>query len=357
MDDLLDLLDTLRTDALRAKTQERVLLASFVARFGNMTEAFSNAYVSSIVRAGVALGHEHVCELGQVEACRTSTLMPFDYFHDNLGIWEEPCRPITGYHSAMGGEELKKQAHARSLIQKSMMRLQHRHGLKGGISDGGPYNVIAPPTGTSSLPPTPTGAPALVRTPSGSLKRRGTNDMGGAGTGDQDTTFNPDHIVEPMLFNAKDVENSPYGQHQLGAIAAGSFASENKKRKHSHLDNQGGRAVSSALQFRSTQELEWDDVADMFSHGGNTRGIDINYDFNTVDHLGKRNIFAPFVREFDRSILRPDRENTLELESDEDISDEVVLQRHRDALREMKLKLDAAIESRKQLSQQRGRKR
>lgn len=358
LDELLSLLDTLRTDALRAKTQERVLLASFAARFGNMTEAFSNAYVSSVVRAGVALGHENVCELGQVEECRASTLMPFDYFHDNMGIWEEPCRPITGYRTALGGDELKKQAHARSLIQKSMMRLQHRHGLKGGITDGGPYNVVLPPVSTSSAPPTPTGAPAIVRTPSGSLKRRGTYDSGGVGTGEQDTTFNPDHIVAPMLFNAKDVENFPYGQHQLDLIAAGSFARENKRRKHDHPDGiRGGEATSLASRFRSTHELEWDDVANMFFHGGNTRGVDINYDFSSNDQLGKQNIFAPFVRAFDRFSIKPDMDTVPESELDEVMGDEAILQRHRDALHEMKLKLDAALESRKQGSQQRGRRR
>lgn len=319
-----------------------------------MTDAFANAYVSSVVRAGVALGHENVCELGQDETCRASTLMPFDYFHDNMGIWEEPCRPITGYHTAQVGDELKKQAHARSLFQKSMMRLQHRLGLKGGITDGGPYNVIVPHTSNSSAPPTPTGAPAIVRTPSGSLKRRGTNDSGGVGTGDQDTTFNPDHVVEPMLFNTKDVENFPYGLHQLG-LAASSFASGSKKRKHAHLDDSRG---DDNLRYKSTQELEWDDVANMFFHGGNTRGIDINYDFSSNDQLGRRKIFAPFVRTFDRSsLVRPDFERAVEPEIDEDMSDEAILQRHRVALHEMKLKLDAALESRKQSSQQRGRKR
>jgi hypothetical protein len=237
-----------------------------------------------------------------------------------------------------------------------MMRLQHRLGLKGGISDGGPYNVEVPPKNSSSTPQTPTGAPSIVRTPSGQLKRRGTNDlMGATGTGDQDTTFNPDHIVEPMLFNTRDVENFPYGQHPLGVITAGSLSSEYKRRKLSHSEEDNLDAA--ALRFRSTQELEWDDVANMFFHGGNTRGVDVDYDFSSNDQLGKRNIFAPFVRAFDRSNFRPERSATLDSDFDEDINDEAVLQRHNDALQEMKLKLDAAIESRKQSSQQRGRKR
>mmetsp|Transcript_5245 Transcript_5245/g.9395 ORF Transcript_5245/g.9395 Transcript_5245/m.9395 type:complete len:1645 (+) Transcript_5245:114-5048(+) len=352
--DLLKLLDSLRTDALQVKTQERVLLAALASRCGNMSEAFSNAYVSSIVRAGVALGHENVCEIGQNEECRASTMLPYDFFHDNVGVWEEPCRPATGYHPAVGGDELKKQAHARSVIQKSLKRLQNRHGLKGGISDGGPYFPVAPVN--ASAPLTPSAVPPLVTTSSGSLKRRGSHDGPGvSGPGPSDTVFNPDHSVVPMLWKQNDVANYPYGLHELGAPIG---MSENKRRKLSHSEEKpGDQAASLALRHRSTQELEWEDVANMFFHGGSTRNIDINYDFDSNDHLGKKKIFAPFVRAFDRSSLDAEREGENEPNSDEDISDEAVLQRHQDVLDEMKLKLDSAFEDRKQLAQQRGRKR
>lgn len=351
LEDLLRLLDSVRTDALRAKTQERVLLAALASRCGNMSEAFSNAYVSSIVRAGAALGHENVCEIGQDEGCRASTLLPYDFFHDNLGVWEEPCRPTTGYHPAVGGDELKKQAHARSVIQKSMKRLQSRLGLKGGISDGGPY-FPAPPMNTPS-PTTPSAVPPLIRTPSGSLKRRGSIDFSGApGTGPQDTTFNPDHSVAPMTWNPTDVPNFPYGHYQLGAKPTGSMMSEK-----SNNGNDGNHQTAYlAAQHRSTQELEWEDVANMFFHGGSTRNIDINYDFSSNNHLGKKKIFAPFVQDFNSCSLKAECGTEQESSSDEDVSDETVLQRHQDGLDEMKLKLDAALESRKQPSQPRGRK-
>mmetsp|Transcript_35017 Transcript_35017/g.45232 ORF Transcript_35017/g.45232 Transcript_35017/m.45232 type:complete len:96 (+) Transcript_35017:153-440(+) len=95
----------------------------------------------------------------------------------------------------------------------------------------------------------------------------------------------------------------------------------------------------------------------MFFHGGSTRSIDINYDFGSSDHLGKKTIFAPFVRAFDRSSLEVEGKAESETQSDEDISDETIIQRHQDVLDEMKLKLDSALENRKHHSQQRGRKR
>lgn len=315
-----------------------------------MSEAFSNAYVSSIVRAGVALGHENVCEMGQDEGCRASTMLPYDYFHDNFGVWEEPCRPTTGYHDAVGGEELKKQAHARSVIQKSMKSLQNRLGLKGGITDGGPYFTAS--SANASAPSTPTTVQPIVRTASGSLKRRGSSGDGAAVAAPQDTTFNPDHSVEPMQWNPNDVVNLPYGEHELSA-------SEQKKLKTAHpSDAKQGEGASLAAQYRSSQELEWEDVANMFFHGGSTRNIDINYDFGSSDQLGKKKIFAPYVRTFDWSAFKLETEaESDDASSDEDISDDTVLQRHQDVLDEMKLKLDAALETRKQPPQQRGRKK
>jgi len=329
IEDLVKLLDTLRTDALRVKTQERVLLAALASRCGSMTEAFSNAYVSSIVRSGVALGHENVCEMGQDEACRASTLLPYDYFHDNVGIWEEPCRPLTGYHSAVGGSELKRQAHARSLIQKSMLRLQHRLGLKGGIADGGPY-FPAKSTSRPATPSTPAAVPQLVKTPSGSQKRN--SSLGLSGPGDDD--FNPEHSVEPMIWDPDDLGNSPYGEHEF----EGKCVVED---------------ASFAAQYSSTQELEWEDVANMFFHGGSTRNIDIDYDFGSQDQQGKKEIYAPYVQPFDVTSINS--ETGQEPYSDEDIRDETILQRHQDGLNEMKLKLDESLEKRKLLAQQRGR--
>lgn len=325
-----------------------------------MSEAFSNAYVGSIVRAGVALGHENVCELVQDEECRASTMVPYDFFHDNIGIWEEPCRPTTGYHLDVGGDELKKVAHARSAVQKSMKRLQHGLGLRGGIADGGPY--FSTSSKNSAVSSALASAPPLVRTQSGSMRRM---DSGAPIAGQPETLFNPDHNVVPMLWDSNDVSNLPYGQHQSQpeSTTIPSTTNENKKRKLSQSkESPIEEAASLTVENRSTQEVEWEDVANMFFHGGSTRSIDINYDFASSDRLGKKKIFAPYVNSFERSTLETEPPADDESDSDEDISDEAVLQRHQGGLDEMKLKLDAALESRKQPSsssqqQQRGRKK
>merc|ERR1712127_150501 len=166
---------------------------------------------------------------------------------------------------------------------------------------------------------------------------------------------NPDHSVVPMVWKPHDVASSPYGEHELEAPTG---MGENKKRKVSQTKDviPGDEIPSLALRYRSTEELEWEDVANMFFHGGSTRSIDINYDFGSNDHMGKKKIFAPFVRAFNPSSLNSEREDENEPSSDEDITDQAVLQRHQDVLDEMKLKLDSALEARKQ-PQPRGRKR
>jgi len=352
LEDLHTLLDSLRADAIQVKAQERVLLAALTSRCGNMSEAFSNAYTSSIVRAGVALGHENVCEIGQNEDCQASTMLPYDFFHDSVGVWEEPCRPITGYHHAIGGDELKKQAHARSMIQKSLKSLQNQHGLKGGISDGGPYYSEEP--ANPSVPSTQATVPPLVRTSSGSLKRRGS--YGGLGViGPSDSVFHPGHSVAPIKWDSNKLTNFPYGQHVPDAPG---IINENKEKKepHTNSENYGDEFAALTQQHRSTQELEWEDVANMFFHGGSTRNIDINYDFDSNNNLGKKKILAPFVQAVGRSFLNAQRAED-ETSSDEDISDKTVFQRHQDVLDEMRLKLDSALENRRQHPQQRGRKR
>jgi len=348
MEDLLVLLVNLRTEALQAKTQERVLLAALASRCGSMSEAFSNAYVSAIVRAGVALGHENVCEMGQDEGSRASTMLPYDYFHDAFGVWEEPCRPTTGFHSAIGSDELKKRAHARSVIQKSMKKLQSRLGLQGGILDGGPYFPIQ--SKNKSKQPTMAAAPPIQRSASGSLKRRASYDDGAG----QESNFNPEHYIAPMMWNPTGISNLPYGQYE-GAIPGatglpygqyeGAIPGATGKKKKRKLDSSQGDvvALSSAAQHCSSQEYEWEDVANMFF-----QGAAVDYDFGSNVQLGKKKIYAPYVNDFDRSTLK-----TLSAEDeggsspDEDISDETMLQRHQQVLDDMKIKLDAALESRK----------
>lgn len=358
MEELIKLLDSLRTDALQAKTRERVLLAALVSRSSNMTEAFSNAYVSSIIRAGEALTHEDVCEIVQDTDVRASTMLPFDYFQDNAGVWEEPCRPEQGYHSGLSGIEMKKEAHARSLLRKSMKRLQDQLGLKGGILDGGPYYPLAPTI--PSTPTTPTG-PSLMRSISGSAKQKGPGDYA-----PPDAAFNPGHFVPPMNWNINNVSNLPYGQYSLDSMqysSVGDILTDEKRKEYQA--NQKNSSISLAQKFRSTHEIKWEDVANMFLHGGNSRQIDINSVLTAEQgplgaddpaNAGKKKIYAPFVEPFNVSSLEaivPNEEDS----DDEDISDETIIKAHQEVLDEMKLKLDAALEKRKQLTQQRGRKK
>ncbi|KAL9183858.1 hypothetical protein ACHAXT_004714 [Thalassiosira profunda] len=334
VEDLLKLLDSLRKDALRAKTQERVLLAALASRCGTVTEAFSNSYVSSIVRAGVALGHETVCEMGQEEESKASTMLPYDFFHDDVGVWEEPCRPPAGFHSSVGGDILKKQAHARSVFQKSLKTLQNRHRLKGGVAEGGPYYPSSSSKNKkASSPSTASSVPPLVRTPSGSLKRRGSS-----GALAETDMFDPDFVVAPMVWNPDDVANTPYGLHDI-------VSRPSKKMKLS--DDQ----ASPAIPYRSSDEIEWEEVANLFVHGGSTGNIDISYDFDGASNLGKKKIIAPFVREIDWPNLELAEEEDESDSDEEDISDEAILERHQEVLREMKIKLDAVLEARKQNQQ------
>ena len=360
MDELIKLVDSLRSDALKGKTRERVLLAALISRSSNMTEAFSNAYVSSIVRAGEALTHEDVCEIVQDTDVKASTMLPFDYFQDNAGVWEEPCRPEQGYHVGLSGIEMKREAHARSLLRKSMKRLQDQLGLKGGILDGGPYYPVAPVV--TSAPSTPTGS-SLMRSLSGFAKQKSSSDYA-----PPDAAFNPGHFVPPMNWNTNDVSNLPYGQYSLEPMqfsSVGDVLTEDESKDY-YMVNEETVDVPLAQKFRSTHEVKWEDVANMFLHGGNSRQIDINSILSAEqgplgadDQSGKKKIYAPFVQPFDVSSIEAKVQNPEDSDDDEDedISDETIIKAHQEVLNEMKLKLDAALEKRKQLPQQRGRKK
>jgi hypothetical protein len=287
-------------------------------------------------------------------------MLPFDYFQDNAGVWEEPCRPEQGFHAGLCGVEMKKEAHARSLLRKSMKRLQDQLGLKGGILDGGPYYPVAPII--TSTPTTPT-APSLMRSLSGSMKQKSSSDYA-----PPDAAFNPGHFVPPMNWNINDVSNLPYGQYSLEPVqfsSVGDALNDDKRKEYSQLNGEDS-GISLAQKYRSTHEVKWEDVADMFLHGGNSRQIDINSvlsadqgPLGADEQTGKKKIYAPFVQSFDLSSLEAMFQDLDDSDGDEteDISDETILKAHQGVLDEMKLKLDAALEKRRQQTQQRGRKK
>jgi len=366
---LVSLLDSLRMEALKAKTQERVLLAALLSRRYNVSEAFSDAYVSSVIRAGEALGHEEVCEIVQDEECRASTMLPYDFFCDHRGVWEEPCRPPTGYHPDVTADELVKRAHARAAFQKSMKKLQTRLGLRGGVSDGGPYCPVTP---SSTPAPSPTAAhtpnPAILyRSTSSTLKRKGSQILGetslviGAGaTGLPDSLLNPpSHLSTPLTWDMNNSSNLPYGRHNTGdrpgivSVGGPSFM-DIKRRKTSHAPNYNKNTSSEGNKFthkyRSTLEIEWGDVAKMFLSGGSRRNIfGKPGDMGIANLKDKGTIIAPFIKEFDFDSFASRQQEKEELiSSDEDISDETVFRRHQEVLDGMKRKLDAALQKRQQ---------
>ena len=61
-----------------------------------MSEAFSNAYTSSMIRAGAALGYDDLGEIVQDDSTKCSSQMPFDILSDATGAWEDPCRSVGG---------------------------------------------------------------------------------------------------------------------------------------------------------------------------------------------------------------------------------------------------------------------
>lgn len=86
-----------------AKTRERVLLATLIARSGTMSEQFSHAYVSAMVRAGEALGHHELFEHVHDADLMASTMLPYDIYSDDSGAWEDTCRPKGGFTVGLTG--------------------------------------------------------------------------------------------------------------------------------------------------------------------------------------------------------------------------------------------------------------
>mmetsp|Transcript_16411 Transcript_16411/g.15859 ORF Transcript_16411/g.15859 Transcript_16411/m.15859 type:complete len:522 (-) Transcript_16411:153-1718(-) len=374
LDNLLIHLDDLRMCALRARSQERVLLAALISRHVRMSDSFANAYTSSMIRAGEALGYEDLCEIVQNEGAFASTLMPFDILSDSTGAWEDPCRPPSGFVPGLTGDELTEKAHARALIQKSLRKIQDRYRIEGGSSNAGPYtdlnntsssgdaDTISSVLSTSS----PKTIPSLNRSLSGLKRKPSFAEAKGLILGTPSSAvsalFNPNHYSSPFIWDNEDVENMPYGRHDE--------CSGDKPRKIS-IDVRlslggGGKRVcrsptskandyanfSKSGNHRSTHEIEWANVAAMFQpvcsterSSSHTRSISA-HGHSTPVPLGS-NIIAPYCRLIDVSNL-PEESDSDESDLEENISDEKILERHQKVLDGMKEKLDALMEVRQQ---------
>ncbi|KAI2507565.1 hypothetical protein MHU86_6858 [Fragilaria crotonensis] len=284
-EDAVQLLDGMRELALKAKCRERVLLAAVIAQRATMSETFADAYVSSMVRGGEALGHGELFEMVQDEITSTSTMMPYDIFSDETRAWEDPCRPANGFTSNLSGEDLVRRAHARAMIIKSLKKMQDRNRIKGGTSDSGPYAERPHLQGQTLLE-----AKAVQRTQSGSLKRRTSVSLPeqparvwtGAGQTNSVHQYNPQHVSTPLFWDTTSIENMPYGQHShsyrpcalslsspelMKGEAAGNDQRARSASSTITSSQQGlqGDATSSGTSLRrSTEEVDWADVAKAF---------------------------------------------------------------------------------------------
>lgn len=414
-------LDEKRIEALKVKAQERTLLAALVARKGRMSENFSHSFVSSLVRAGEALGHEEIFDFAQDEPAQASTMLPYDFFaEDVLGTWEDPCRPPGGFTSGLTGEEWVNRAHAQAMIRKSLKKLQDRYGIKGGAPNAGPYvdragsKDVASSSGsgggTRSSPPS--------RQPSG-LKRKASfsasSSDGGFGLSSSGhTMFNASHYSAPLNWDADLVENKPYGKRSSsGSAAASGGCSGGRQRSASkgrrspspsslrinpspeddaHSARRDRRALLGGGEgARTTFEIEWAGVASMFvavdsterkpsgspragasaaSYPGTPAAASPRACLPAMAGAsatgadkggGAGPIIAPMIRDFDYSILDEDGGGGSSDEGgpseEEDLSDEAVLRRHQEVLDDMKENLEFAMKLRKEIEEKQSRGR
>lgn len=360
--------------ALRARSQERVLLAALVSRRTRMSEPFSHAYTSSMIRAGEALGYENLCDIVQDETTMTSTLLPFDILSDYTGAWEDPCRPQRGFIAGQSADELSKRAHSRAIIQKSLKKLQDRHGIKGGTPNAGSYidsrqsesdasksgSFIG--TDNAILPPAKSSPPVRMKRKS---SFSGPTDISGLPHGLNSAAatalFNPNHYSSPFVWDTGDTQNLPYGRHehneqriQSSSQLRLSLLHGNIKLKKPRLDSSLTRSVTNTVDiFKSTHEIKWADVANMFQPAtlGSVYERSLSnsklsaQSHTTLNSGGASAIFAPFCRE--RDTLIPE-ESDDESDLDEDLSDEKMLESHQRVLDAMKDNFDVMMDDSKE---------
>ena len=369
-DDLVQYLDGARLCALRSKCRERALVAALISRTSTMPESFSHAYVSAMVRAGEAIGHDELFEQVQDEETMTSTMLPYDIFTDETGAWEDPCRPTGEFTANLTGEDLMRRAHARAMIQKSLKKLQDRLNIMGGTLTAGPYADPVPDAdGSVSAPAAGNERPQIQRTLSGSLKRKASSfslasessfDLGtGTAVATSMRLFNPRHYSTPLFWDPDELENKPYGKHtrgirqrsfSLGRLSFGGSTDESET-KTSRSFSVGGPSPPKADEdkdshIRSTQEIDWADVATIFKSvalPGQTTPTAKQEEPRPSD----RTIIAPFCRKVESPPVMSDEGDYVE----EDISDEAILARHKVVLDGMKQKIDKAMEARQQALQ------
>mmetsp|Transcript_10579 Transcript_10579/g.25475 ORF Transcript_10579/g.25475 Transcript_10579/m.25475 type:complete len:1939 (+) Transcript_10579:136-5952(+) len=360
---LIDYLDECRKCALYAKSQERALLATVVSRKATMSLSFSHAYVSAMVRAGEALGHGPLFEVVQNEKHGVSTMIPYDVFTDESGAWEDPCRPPIGFTDGLTGDDLMRRAHTRAIIQKSLRKLQDRQNVKGGTQTVGPYMDVNHSASNSSITK-PTGT---LRGPAqrkrSSISEASIHPGSGSAVATSWALYSPNHDCPPLEWDASATDNAPYGRYdkstrprslslaQGAAILRNSGRGQRRRRSSSAtpkvMDIQKDQDKSESKpedeqqkgDQRSTREIPWGDVAGIFQKVELPNAIKEQKDQEAKMSVAERMIFAPVVS-WPHSVPVVDED---ESDEEEDLSDDVILGRHRVVLDGMKARLSSAI--------------
>ena len=330
-----------------------------------MSLPFSHAYVSSMVRAGEAVGHGEIFEIVQNEEVQVATNIPYDIFNDESGAWEDPCRPIPeGFTQGLTGDDLMRRAHARAMIQKSLKKLQDRHGIKGGTSHPGPYVDPPNPASGATSDSSKTYNTGASTTPRGSFKRRSFSEPPvQAGTGSAPATswslYDPKHYSSPWLWKAEAAENSPYGSHgkdqrprslsvSQGTGKAGGKSGRGKLARSMSILEPTKPDKDDGMR-QSTTEIAWKDVANIFQEVELPGSAATQKEKEAKTALRQKTIFAPFVRQVELTFNDVDSES----DDEEDLRDETVLGRHQLVLDRMKEKLAVVFESRKKTQERR----
>ncbi len=376
-------LDESRVGALRAKAQERVMLANFLAKKTTVSELFSHAYVSAMVRAGEALGHDKLFEIVQNEELLVSTMIPYDVFTDDNGEWEDPCKMDTGFIPGASGEELIRRAHARAMFHKSLRKLQDRHNIRGGVSDHGPYADGTDASREANVTKASI-TPSHTRV---GLKRRHSfsEPPPPPGTGSAQApswaVYQPQHVSEPLDWQLHLLENKPYGRHRRGnddrkysfSFGGARGGSSKKARNSDATDNMPSadfikvKEDESADSIpKSTFEIKWGDLAGIFQRvelprarrSSSSRHLKKSESHDDNKSSKPRTIFAPFCRpitdisDLERQLAESTPKDHEEEDEEEDISDETVLAHHQLVLDEMKAKIQAYMEAKKNQKEQ-----
>ena len=340
-----------------------------------MSESFAHAYTSSMIRAGEVLGYEALCEMVKEDNTQTCSLLPFDVLTDTSGVWEDPCKTSSGYSFNLVGEELTRRAHARAVICKSLKKLQDRYSIMGGTTYEGPYGEPSSSRGepflrraaSISLPLKPS-VPSLNRS-SSILKRKSsfcsTTDVNVAPTSSVPTLAHSSCYSTPYFIDMDESENRPYGRYGTDDYAKSpceirpfTFTNPAKRMR---LATQ----PKDLLMTRSTYEIEWSDIANLFqtitsvNNSGDkllSRTLSSQSEMMfSSSSLANSTIFAPYCRKLGDGHIE-----TLDCHEDsdteEDLSDCRLLNSHQIVLDKMKEKLDAIMAIRRKY-QDRSRKR